>query len=297
MVICFKKSLPSKLLRVIITSWLVISHVFSHSAVAEDDLSIIEYVPNVFSLDYGTNSDEGRNIYVYSNFAVALQHRIVLAIGDQEETLSISTERIENDTYLLGYAYQSFHSLQGGAEYEYWGNSAAVTSNSYRFHVAYDAGNFGVILTPEFRQIKINANSQCNGDIDSGAIKLHIKYNFIDNLTINTSYTSFDYSGNLTKLGECVPTEQFVVVTSRMQSVADDKAVSAGIDYYWDTETFGIGYYWAKSAIVTSQTRVISLYGSTDRFGDWSITLSGGVQENLDNSMTEFLTGSLTYYW
>lgn len=284
-------------LRVIVIFWLISVQSIPAPVLADDDLSILQYIPNYLSIDYGLDNDHGQDMFIFANLGLTLKDRVLFGIGRQTETVSRSEETLDNKTYLLGYTYLPYSFTQIGLEYEYWGDTDKVTVDSFRLVLAFNFGNFAITVTPEFRKIKANNQSQCDEDIDSGSARINLSIDVGQNYTVNTSYVSYDYSDNLTELGNCVSSAEQLEVESRIDSVADDTQVAVGLDYYSGDDSYGASIFQAKTALFSQKYETLSFYASTDRFDDWTLTATTGVIENTDDSSTLFITGTVTYYW
>lgn len=277
--------------------WLVAVQLSVEPVFAEDDLSIVHYIPNIISLDYGIDSDEGRDFYLHGNLSIKPRHRLLVGMGSQEDTVSGSEEGLKNSSYLLGYSHYLSYNTQLSAEYEHWGDSSKVTRDSLRANLSFNAEHFSIVVSPEFRKIKVNNDSQCDKEIDSGSAQIRLSVDVSERYTVNVAYVSYDYSENLTKLPDCVDAGEVLLVESRIENVADDSQRSLGIDYFRGTETYGFDYTTADSAISSGNSKIYSFYASTDQYDDWSFTVTASIIKNYDKSTTRGLTGSATYYW
>ncbi len=264
---------------------------------ADDDLSIVQFIPNYLSIDYGLDNDHGRSTFIFANLGLTARDRLLFGVGKQEETVSRSEEALDNKTYLLGYNYLPYSLAQIGIEYEFWGDNDKVTTDSLRITLAINVAKFAVVLTPEFRKIKVNNDSQCDEDIDSRSTRIDLSLEISEQYSVRTSFASFNYSGNLAELGNCVSNAERLEIVSRIDSVANDKEVSVGLDYFDNTETYGAVLSQSRTALLSQDSKTLSLSASTDRFDDWTLTVAAGATENIDDSSTLFVTGTITYYW
>ena len=283
--------------RIACLGWLISIQFIPETVFADDDLSIIQYIPNYLSIDYGLDNDHGRDTFVFANLGLTLKDRVIFGIGEQTEKVSQSEETLDNKTYLLGYNYFPYSVTQIGAEYEFWGDRDKVTIDSFRVVLAVNTGSFAITVTPELRKIKVSNDSQCDESIDSDSVKVDLSVDLDDNYTLNTSYISYDYGSNLTELGSCVDNSEKLEIESRIDSVANDRQIALGLDFYDDTGTYGVSLSKSKTALYSLDSKSLSFYASTDQFDDWSLTATIGITENTDDSSTMFATGTITYYW
>jgi hypothetical protein len=263
---------------------------------AADDLSVIPYLPNFVSADYGIDSDDGDNLFLFANLRLVARQRLSLGYGRYEDTVSGSREELDSTTYLLGYSYRSQRQIQYGAEYEYWGDSDRITTDTLSVYVSMNMKSWSLSVTPQIRRIDVYSDTNCGGSIDNSAVALDVSYYANTNWSVGGGYTSYDYH-DYDELLNCDDLDENALIVSRLQTVADDNQWSISADYFFDTESVGMNWLRNESAIDGSLTKVISLYVTTDRFSDWTITLTMGRQENLDNTTTEFLNGTVGYYW
>jgi len=262
-----------------------------------DDLSIIPYVPNILSINYNIDSNDGRDVFLYTNLGLKPRHRLSLGLGEQNETVSESEEGLNSNTYLAGYSYYSDKGLQFGAEYENWGEKDKITTDTLSVFASFKIDMVSVAISPQFRNITVYTNSQCSGEIDSNALKINLDLYPSESWSVSAAYTSFDYSKNRSRLLSCVDPGELSLVIARLQLVAYDNQRTLGFEYYQDTETYGFQWSQSESAIDAAIVHGINAYMSTDALEDWSITVTIGIQENYDDSTTQSLQGTLTYYW
>ena len=280
------------------SGWLLILVCTVEQAFADDLTIVPSFIPNYFSADYGIDSDHGHSLYLFSNLAVANQHRVSIGYGAHEDTVSGSLEELDTRTYMLGYNYNLQQAIQVGAEYEFWGDNSKITTNRYSFFVSLHLDKVSFSITPQIEDIKVyTSSSNCSGSLDSKAVALEMIFYPDTRWSLNTGYTSYDYSQNYNDLLNCVDIVELPLIISRLQTVADDNEISIGLDYYIESETYGINWLRIESAVDDSSTYVTSAYATTDVFDDWSVTATFGVQENFDNTTTKFIHGTLGYYW
>lgn len=266
-------------------------------AFAEDDLSVIHYIPNFVTVDIGRDNESNHSTFLYGNLGLTHEDRLVVGLGEDVQSVSGLDENLDNTTYLLGYSYIPQSTMQLGAEFERWGNSSDVLTHTLRFVFSFSAENFFITVTPEFGKITVNNNSQCDDDINSRSARLDLSFDINPEYTFNVGYVSYDYSSNLTGLGACVDNVEVLEVESKIDSVADDNQMDVGLDYFVDTETYGGNFQQAKTALYRLDYRTVTFYASTDRLDNWTLTATVGITENTDDSTTRFLSGTVTYYW
>ena len=275
---------------------LIIIGLASQRALA-DDLSIAPYIPDIVNISYGIDSDDGQNTYLYTNLGLLSSHRLILGIGGQDETVSRSEEELDTHTYLVGYNYYRSRDLQVGFDYENWGEQDKIITDTYSVSVSFSIDILSVSVSPQYRNITVYTDSQCSGDIDSEALKIDLSLYPSTSWSFSAGYVSYDYSKNRSRLLKCVDPDELYLIVARLQSVTYDNERALGFEYYHDTETYGLHWTQYESAIDGAITRGLNTYMSTDMLDNWSITIALGTQENIDDTTTEFLQGTLTYYW
>lgn len=282
--------------------WVFITLIYlqfvSQYAVA-DDLSIapIFYVPNLLNIDYGVDSDESRDFFVFTNLALTPEHRISAGYGRHDEIVRGSLEELDTNTYVAGYTYYSKNNYRLGADYEHWGDEGKITTDTLSVFLALDISDFIFTISPQYRQIEIITESNCSGSLDNTALAMDAKYFLNKNWAFNAGYATFDYSEKRDELLGCVEPEEIPFLVARLKSVADDNQVLLGINFYINTETFSLDWARSESAIDGDMTYVTTFYAATDVFDDWTLALTLGTQENYDDTTTDFIKGSVTYYW
>lgn len=262
-----------------------------------DDLSIVPYLPNYFSADYGTDSDHDRSLYLFGNFALANQHRLSLGYGRYNDKLAGSQEELKTDTLSVGYSYSTQSNSQYGAQYEHWGDPDRITTDTASVYGSLTIGKWTFSVTPELRKIDVANASGCDGGIDSRAVTLDAVIYPNNQWTFNASYKAYDYRQDYAELINCVGIAELPLVISRLQTVADDSQISIGVDYNFADETIGINRLQIDSAVDDSSADISSIYVTSDLFVDWSITLTLARQNNFDQTSTNSIHATVGYYW
>jgi hypothetical protein len=262
-----------------------------------DDLSIVPYLPNFFSADYGTDSDHGRNLFLFGNFALANQHRLSLGYGTYNDTVAGSQEELQTDTLSVGYSYSTQSNTQYGVQYEQWGDPDRITTDTVSLYASLNISKWSFSVTPELRKIEVYNASGCDGIIDSNAAALDAVFYPNDQWTLSGTFKAYDYRQDYADLINCVDIAELPLIISRLQTVADDTQLSFGVDYNFAEETIGMNRVKIDSAIDDSTTDITSIYVTSDVFTDWSITLTLSRQNNFDQTTTRFIHGTVGYYW
>lgn len=292
MVHCFLQSY-----RILPLIWLFLIQIPLIPTAVGDDLTVFNYVPNFLTVDYSRDNDHGRSTYVSANLGLTYKDRLLVGIGEDVQTLSGSEEDLDNKTYLLGYSYIPGSRMQFGAEYERWGDSSKVTVDTIRLNLAFRGENFAVLVTPDYRKINVDNESQCDTNIYSHSVSVGLIIDINSELSFNIGHVPYKYSDNLTELGDCVDNAEELEVKSRIDSVADDSLTYVGLDYYLDSETYGANASQSETALFGLNSKTLSVYVSTDRYDDWTLTATAGITDNTDDSTSTFITGTVTYYW
>ena len=279
------------------TGWLVFTQLYSASLSAQDDLSIIQYIPDFVTLNYVRDNDHGVDTFIYANLGLTMEDRLIVGVGEQTETVTRSEEELDNKTYLIGYTYFPHNRANYGIEYEHWGDSAKVTTDSLSAVLSFNFGTYALSLNPKYRIIDVTNESQCEESIYSSSVKVDLGVDFNPDFTFTLGYAAYDYSDNLDEIVNCVSNVESLLVESRVESVANDSEVSVSLDYYLDDETYGISAAHGNTALNNLVSKTISLYVSSDRLDDWTLTATTGITENTDDSTTLFLGMTITYYW
>jgi len=264
-----------------------------------DDLSITPalYIPNLVNVDYGIDSEESRDFFLFTNLAFTPKHRISAGYGEHDEIVRGSLEELDTNTYVLGYAYYSNLNFRLGADYEHWGDENKMTTDTLSVFISLDISNFIFTVSSRYRQIEIVTESNCSGNLDNTALAADAKYFLNRNWAFTAGYATFDYSNDRDELLGCVAPEEIPFLVARLKSVADDNQVLLGVNFYINTETFSLDWARIESAIDGDMTYVTTAYAATDVFDDWTLALTLGTQENYDDTTTDFIKGSVTYYW
>jgi len=263
-----------------------------------DDLSIsAPHIPSLINVEYGVDSDEGRDIFLFTSLAVVPEHRLSLTYGDRDETVRDTLEALDTNTYAAGYAFHSIEHYRLGIDFEHWGDEDKITTDTLSAFIALDWYDFTFTVSPQYRQIDIFTDSDCNGSIDNTAVAFDIKYYPNRYLGFSAAYVTFDYSKERDALLGCAESEDIPFLVGRLKTVADDSQLLLGINLFLNTETYSLDWARVESAIDGDTTDILSAYIATDRLDEWTLGLTIGTHDNYDDTTTEFIKGSATYYW
>ncbi|WP_455366802.1 hypothetical protein [Kaarinaea lacus] len=267
-------------------------------SVLADDLSITApYIPNLINIEYGGDSDDGRDLFLFTNLAVAPGHRLSLTYGYRDETVRDTQEALDTNTYAAGYAYHSIKQYRLGFDFEHWGEENKITTDTVSAFLAFDVYDFVFTVSPQYRQIDVFTDADCNGSIDNTAIVFDTKYYPNRYLGFSAAYVTFDYSKERDTLLGCAESEDIPFIVGRLKTVADDNQMLLGINFFMDTETYSLDWARVESAIDGDTTYILTAYVATDRLDEWTLALTIGTQDNYDDTTTDFIKGSVTYYW
>ncbi|NOZ54666.1 MAG: hypothetical protein GXP08_16280 [Gammaproteobacteria bacterium] len=267
------------------------------SAVIADDLSLSEPL-SILTSSYSLDSNGGQNLFLYVNLTIKAQQSLMLGLGGSNQTLLASNEQRETNTYLIGYAVAAGRSVTFGLEYERWGEEETLIMDVLRFNLGVDVQDWSLTVTPQWRKIILDMEVRNRQfEVVSSGLALDIDYLGIDQWFLSIGYRINNYSKDLVVDKRKINNRIFLSFFNQLQSVTDRKQLSLGVGYYIDTETLGISWLRAESAIDTSETGTVTLFFSSDLLNDWSVTLSLGQQYYVGGANAEFLGGSLTYYW
>ena len=263
-----------------------------------DDLTITApYIPNLLNVEYGIDSDEGRDLYLFTSIAIAPGQRIFLGYGNRDETVRGTLEALDTNTYTAGYAFHSNRKFRLGIDFEHWGDENKITTDTGSVFLALDYYDFTFTVSPQYRQIEVFSDTNCSGTIDNTALALDAKYFPNKYLAFSAGYVTFDYSKERDALLDCAVSEDIPFLVGRLKSVADDNQLLLGINFFLNTETLALDWARVESAIDGDFTYILTAYVATDTFDDWTLGLTIGTQENYDDTTTDFIKGSVTYYW
>lgn len=263
-----------------------------------DDLSIdAPYIPSLINVEYGVDSDQGRDLAVFVNLAVAPGQRVSFTYGARDETVRDTQEGLNTNTYAVGYAYHSRKNYRVGVDYEHWGEDNKIITDTLSVYAALDWQQFTFTISPEVRRINIYTDAECSGSIDNTAMNYDVKYYPNRNWGISMAYVTFNYSSERDDLLGCATSEDIPYLVGRLKTVADDNQLLLGINLFLNTESYSLDWARVESAIDGDTTYILSAFISTDRLDDWTLSLRIGTQDNYDNTTTNFVAGSVTYYW
>jgi len=287
----------------------------SGTAVYADDLSVTEeslsvHTRSVLTSGYSVDSDGGQSLSFNANLAIGTWQHLILGLVGNDQTLAASGEQLETNTYLIGYTIDLKSNGSLGVEYEQWGDEGELITDTIRLPLGWDAQNWSFTLMPQRREILLDTERGRQFEVTSNGLALDIDYLGFDQWFLGVSYLINDYSEDLVAARHnardfCVnrtirifPCLEIVAsYFNRLQSVTDNNQLSLAASYYAGANTVGISWQRNESEIDASLTYATTLHLSTDLLDSWSLTLIVGQQYNVDNSTTEFIGGSLSYFW
>lgn len=263
-----------------------------------DDLSIAPpYIPNLINLEYGADSNEGRDFFLFTSLSFAPGHRFSLSYGDRDETVSGTLEALDTNTYAAGYAIHSYRKYRLGIDFEHWGDENKITTDTGSVFLALDLYDFTFTFSPQYRRIDVFTDTNCSGSIDNTALAVDVKYYPNKFLGFSAAYVTFDYSEERDSLLGCAESEDIPFLVGRLKSVADDNQLLFGINFFFNTETYALDWARVESAIDADTSYILTAYIATDWFDEWTLGLTVGTQDNYDDTTTNFVKGAVTYYW
>ncbi|HEY5604246.1 MAG TPA: hypothetical protein VIM41_14180 [Gammaproteobacteria bacterium] len=263
-----------------------------------DDLDITApYIPSLLNLEYGIDSDKGRDVLLFASLMVTAEDRVSLTYGRRDETVSGTLEALNTQTYGAGYAFHSAKKFRIGVDFEHWGEENKITTDTLSVFLALDFRDLTFTVSPQYRRIDVFVQADCESQLDNTAIALDAKYFPNKKFALSAGYVTLDYSKDREALLACAESQDIPLLVGRLKSVADDKQILLGMNYFRNTESFGLDWARVESAIDGDISNIWTVYIATNRVDDWTIGLTAGTQENYDDTTTDFVKVMLTYYW
>lgn len=269
-----------------------------------DDLSIGQPVlPSLLSVDFGVDSDKGQDVTLLGDFTVSNRHRISAGLSDNRSTVSTSDEDLETNSFSIGYTYISIDETHNNFQYEKWGDSEKLETETFRANIVFDVkDNTLISLEPLVRKITVfgadpagNSGNIKDSIADMTSIGFGLGYSYfpVGKWSYGVSYKFYHYSDDPQSLA----TNDDLLALGRLQIVADKNQFSTSLNYYKGTEVYGFSWMRSESSIDSDLWFVTSLSITSDVLDFWTMGITGGWQNNIDDTVTGFISGSITYYW
>jgi hypothetical protein len=184
--------------------------------------------------------------------------------------------------------------------YEDWGDDDALTIETRWLGLGLNVGNFSITLIPQQRDIRLQVLQWFQRfvpyvDLESRDIGLSLSYFGPDGWVISSSYFKYDYSKDVSSLGEDYRVIFiFPLNALDLASGLDQYRYSLGIGRLIDDINIDLDWTRSRSAVDNNDASVTSLSGDFPLTDQFSLNLMGGMQE-VDYSDDRIMFASLGF--
>lgn len=257
-------------------------------------------LPASVSLDYGWDSETGRNYYTNLDFPV-FEKRLLLSGGKNTSLNSETNEEESSTSYSIGIFNDGRDTLGLGVEYRSWNFENIVEINSLRGTIELNFPDVVFSLTPQFRNISytdtvtfLNNSRELDIHIDSSGYNTSLIIYMPADIWVSGAYAAHQYNDEIFAFNSRrsffeIAAQQNSIV--RLSPVVLDNTYGleknrSSADIGVDFKQTGISIGWSESVSAvdeeSSTTTNGKIYWRMDKH--WQISLSGGVQSNSINS-------------
>ena len=251
-----------------------------------------------FRVELGTDNDDGDERYLDLVLDLGTGSRVLISQGTS--TTASSSGEIENSYWSMGMSTDPTTDLGIGIYYSHWGNSDAMEIDTLGLDVTVNTKDWGFIISPQTRDIKLDRLNQRDATFSSQGLGLTADYYGIDNVYLSAGYLTNTYPGNLSTLADnpIFRMRNYSAATLDQSLGLEDHRITYGAGYSFDQATVGIQRSDSTSAIDDVVTTTDKIYLSWNFHRQWNLYLSTGKSSSEGGlEDTNFNNVALTYRW
>jgi hypothetical protein len=286
--------------KILISLWLVF--MVSESPGGELELDWLEGIPpppqSRLGITLGVDDADGWSRQLDLSLAAPLATRFDFSIG--ESRVESDEARLQTDYYSLSLGTDPLAEMSLSLGYVDWGDDDALTIKTRWLGLGLNLGDFSLVLMPQQRDIRLQVSRWFQRyipyvDLESRDIGLSLSYFGPDGWIFNASYFKYDYSKDVSSLGEDYRVIFiFPLNALDLASGLDQYRYSLGIGRLIEDINIDLDWTRSRSAVDNNDASVISLSGDFPLTDQFSLNLMGGMQE-VDYSDDRIMFASLGF--
>jgi hypothetical protein len=272
----------------------------------ELELDWLEAIPPPFQsslgITLGVDDADGWSRQLDLSLAAPLATRFDISIG--ESRVESDEARLETGFRSLSLTTDPLAEVSLSFGYEDWGDDDALTIETRWFGLGLNVGDFSLALIPQQRDIRLEVLQWFQRhvpyvDLRSRDIGLGLTYFGPDGWVFSSSYFSYDYSEDISRLGDDYRVIFiFPLNALDLASGLDEYRYSLGIGRLINDINIDLDWTRSRSAVDKNYASVISLSAEIPLSDQISLSLMGGLQEvDYDEDRILFANLGLTLSW
>ena len=260
-------------------------------------------------LELGADSNEGQEAYLDMDLVMGYNTHILLMSG-------VSRLKSESDVYetrsrSIGFSSDYDALFVFGFDDDYWGNPETLETNTQRFKIGTNLGNWFLQYVYEDRKSKLRTNRVVFKQGSLVDIPVVIEFNSTGKgidvsfygfypLTINVSYIEYEYERDLNIISRHPRFAKSTFPSTSLDAATglESWRRSADISYSLDWGIAGISGSQSESEIDSSLSTTGSLYMIWDISQQWSTGFTVGESRTDDSEdVIRFIRISVSHQW
>ena len=263
-------------------------------------------VSNVFSapqsslsVEAGADDSDGRNYYLSGRYAFENGIRIRASSG---ESISLNSDNKELSSSSHSFGIQSDPMALINVSFDISNADQISTLNIDSTRLTFEINTFdwGLYITPEFRQISAQTTTNTTIDFNSDGSSIGIAYYGFDPFYLSFSRQSYDYSASLSTIISNIDSVNLPLGNDTLNQVfaLEDQRTTIEIGYYFTKSSIAFNQSKGRSVVDQSISTANKIYFSYKLSNHWRMGLSGGTSKlDISSLTTKFATLSLSYRW
>ncbi|MES9970620.1 MAG: hypothetical protein ABW092_11350 [Candidatus Thiodiazotropha sp.] len=276
------------------------------SPAGELELDWLQEIPpplhSSLAITLGVDDADGWSRQLDLSLAAPLDTRFDLSMG--ESRVESDEAQLETDFHGLSFTTNPLAEMSLSLGYEDWGDDDALTIETLWFGLNFNLGNFSLALMPQQRDIRLQVLQWFQRqvpyvDLQSRDIGLSLTYYAADDWVFNAAYFSYDYSKDVSQLGDDYRVIFiFPLNALDLASGLDEYRYSLAVGRLMDEINIDLDWTRSRSAVDNNTASVISLSADLPLNDQISLNLIGGIQEvDYSDDQILFANLGLTLFW
>lgn len=269
--------------------------------------SIVSAAPgktwSTLTVETGWDSEAGSDYYIEADLSSETGPQLLLAADSSVS--ATSTSETTTNSYLMGLYNNPAKALEFGVDYEYWGNSDELVTNTVRATLGWHRDNLSIRLRPQYRNITLYTrqlammNRRLSVDTSSTGLGIQFRYYRMSPLILSVGHLRNHYDANLSGLATgLLPRYIFSPTTLDLAYgfERDRSYVDISVDFKYAKP--GVEWWQSRSAVDNSEVTVYTAYASKRLSKSWKMRLEAG-RETSGNTTDDIAIAGLgfSYLW
>lgn len=253
------------------------------------------------TVSLGTDSEQGQQQYIAIDLQFLAQTRLSGAFINSDQS-SVNNKNLDTETYALGLSSNQGEAFRFGVEFERWGQTDVVTTDTWRAALEYNTHNLSFSISPEQQLISIYLPSGFKFfETSSTGWGLGADLSVLDNILFSLGFIEYKYSRKIPRADQILVRIRpyYALFLLKLTSGFEKRRKTVGVSYQFSV--VGIGLDWVQSTSVFDgeKTEIVSMNIDLPIQESWSVNLQFGKQSANANKVDDMTFGylALSYYW